>query len=261
MTDIDADEIMIEKPRRLRWDWVLPLFFKPRTTLQKVTEQEKGVWLAPLLILAVMAVIVVLVAGPIRQQAAMMGNNLPADFEYWMPEEQERYLASQASMTGPAFMYIFPALGALAGIVVRWFLMGSVLHIVLTLAGSRSSNTAALNLVSWASLPYALRSVVQIVGMLVSRSVISKSGLSGFISAEAGGFGLFMGALLAFVDIYLIWQVVLMLTGVVPMSRLAKGKAWALTLVAVLLVLALFALPGFIGARFSGGGSSIPIYF
>lgn len=262
MSDFDTDDNVLEKPRKFHWEWVFPLFFKPRATLEKVSSQEKGVWLTPLLILCTLAVIAVLVAGPIRQQAALSGGNLPADFQYWLQEEQDRYLASQASMNGPVSLYVFPALGALAGIFIRWFLLGSVLHLILTLAGSRSSNTSALNLVGWASLPLALRSVVQIIGMLTSRSLISKPGLSGFAAADATGAAAFFGAALALVDLYLIWQIILLLVGVVPMSRLAKGKAWVLTLVAVLILLALSALPGFISASLRGGsGGSIPIYF
>lgn len=261
MADLELDEPLLEKPRRLRWEWVFPLFFKPRATLQKVAEQEKGVWQSPLLILCVMAVIVVLVAGPIRMQAAQAGAALPEGFEYWLPEEQERYMESQASMNGPLTLYVLPALGAVAGIFIRWFLLGSILHLSLTLAGSRSSNTAALNLVGWASLPYALRSLVQIVGMLLSRSVINAPGLSGFAAQGAAGAAAFAGALLAFVDLYLIWQIILLLVGVVPVSRLARGKAWLLTLLAVAIVLALSALPGFLGAALGGNGTSTPIYF
>ncbi len=261
MSDFDIDDNVLEKPRKLHWEWVFPLFFKPRATLEKVSGQEKGVWLTPLLILCTLAVIAVLVAGPISQQAALSGGNLPPDFQYWLPEEQERYLASQASMTGPVSLYVFPALGVVAGIFIRWFLLGSILHLILTLAGSRSSNTSALNLVGWASLPLALRSLVQIIGMLTSRSLISKPGLSGFAAADATGATAFLGAILALVDIYLIWQIILLLVGVVPMSRLAKGKAWVLTLVAVAILLSLAALPGFISASLSGGGGSIPIYF
>lgn len=261
MTDIEVDESLQEQPRRLRWDWVLPLFFKPRRTLEKVVAQEKAVWLVPLLILSVFAVIVVLVAGPIRQQAALTGGNLPVDFQYWLPEEQERYMATQASMNGPAFTYAFPALGAVLGIWIRWFLLGIVLHLALTLAGSRSSNTSALNLVGWSSLPYALRSVVQVIGMWSTKSLISKAGLSGFIASEAGGFGAFLGAVLVFVDIYLIWQVILLLVGVVPMSHLSRGKAWMITIITVLLVIGLFALPSFLASQIGGGGSTITPFF
>lgn len=262
MTDIELDEPLQEKTRKLRWNWVFPLFFKPRRTLEEIGKEEKGVWLTPLLILSVLAILVVLVAGPIRTQAALGGGELPADFEYWMPEQQEQYLNSQTSMNGPLFVYVFPAVGALAGIWVRWFLLGSILHLLLTLAGSRSGNTAALNLVAWASLPYAVRSIVQIVSMLATRGLINKPGLSGFAAADASGLAAFLGALLVFIDIYLIWQVILLLIGVLPMSRLSRGKAWAFTLLAVLIVLALAALPGFISAQFSGGGGgSSPIFF
>ena len=85
-----------------------------------------------------------------------------------------------------------------------------------------------------------------------SRSLVKTPGLSGFAAAEPAGFSAFLAALLALIDIYLIWQFVLLLVGVVPVAGIARGKAWIITAIVFLLVLALRALPGFIGMQLSG---------
>ena len=87
------------------------------------------------------------------------------------------------------------------------------------------------------------------------------AGLSGFAAADASGLAAFLGALLVFIDIYLIWQFVLLLVGVLPLSGLSRRKAWVATLIAFLIVLTLRALPAFIGAKLSGLSTGGFFYF
>jgi len=241
-----------EHPRRLRFDWLLPLFFRPRRTLTQVGEQNHGVWLAPLLVLTLLVIVAALAAHPIRQQAAQMGSAIPPDFQYWSTDQQQAYMDAQANSSGPMFTLIFPALSALLGLWVSWFLLGSILHLALTLTGSRSSNIASLNLAAWASLPLGLRSIVQIVAMLANKQLIAGPGLSGFIASDATGFMLYLRSMLGFIDIYFLWMVILLLIGAVIISGMRRGKAWVTTLIAVLILLALQALPGFIGSQLGG---------
>lgn len=250
-----------DHPRRLHFEWLLPLFIRPRRTLGEIAEQNHSVWLTPLLTLSLLAIIAALVAAPIRQQAAQMGSEIPESFQYWSADQQQQYMEAQANSAGPLFTTIFPALSALLGLWVSWFLMGSILHLALTLTGSRSSNSAALNLAAWASLPLGLRSIVQMVAMLVNKQLIAGQGLSGFIAADATGFMLFVRSLLGFIDIYFLWMVVLLLIGAVIISGMHRRKAWVTTLAAVLILLALQALPGFLGAKLSGLSSNGGGYF
>lgn len=263
MTENEIETLNSGLPaRRLRFDWVIPLLLKPRPTLGQIVQQERAVWLAPLLILSLLALTLVLANGQAASSSAgppevKMG---PA-FEYYTPEQQAQVQQAMSTQRGPLFVYIFPALGALASLWISWFLLGSLLHLALTLGGSRSSNTAALNLAAWAALPLGLRYLVRTVAALATRQVITRPGLSGFVPAEAGGLAALAGGLLALVDLYLLWQVALLLIGVVPMSGLGRGKAWGITLAAVLVVMLLQALPVFVTAQLSGMAYSRPFYF
>ncbi len=240
------------KPRRLHFEWVLPLFFRPARTLKTVVEQDHPVWQTPLLILSVLAILVVLVGAPIRTQLSQQVGELPQDFQYWPPDQQEQYYASQANKANPMFIYIFPALGALIGIWLSWFLLGSILHLALTLSGSRGNSGQAINLVAWASLPFALRFIVTALAILINKRLIDSAGVSGFIAADAEGFTAFIRILLTFVDIYLIWQVILLMVGSLPLTGLSRGKAWTAVLVTVLLMLVLQAVPGYVSSLLSG---------
>ena len=256
-TDLSNDE----KPRRLHFEWVLPLFFRPARTLKTVVERDHPVWQTPLLILSVLAILVVLVGAPIRTQLSQQVGELPPDFQYWPPDQQEQYFASQANKANPLFIYLFPALGALIGIWLSWFLFGSILHLALTLSGSRGTSRQAINLVAWASLPFAIRSIVTLLAILINKRLIEAAGVSGFIAADSQGFASFMRVLLAFVDIYLIWQVILLMVGSLPLTGLSRGKAWTAVLISVLLMLVLQTVPGYVSSLLSGLEITRGIFF
>ena len=87
------------------------------------------------------------------------------------PEQQQQYMDAQSSMNGPATIYVFPAIGALAGLWLSWFLLGAFLHLVMTMLGGRGTNTSAFNIAAWASLPFAIRMIVQIIFMLTNKQL------------------------------------------------------------------------------------------
>jgi hypothetical protein len=250
-----------EPVRRWRWDWILPLFFRPRKTLTAAAEQDKGVWLLPLLLISLLLIFSVVASGPARLTQLQMGSGeTPPDFQYWTPEQQQQYFDSLQQAQGPVNLYVFPILGKLIGLWLVWFLTGSILHLILTLSGSRSSNTSALNVVGWASLPFGLRALLQGLAVLISKTPIQAAGLSGFVGSESAG-AAFLGPLLALVDIFLIWHFILLLVSARPLSKLPRSRAWLAVLVTLLILLALQAVPGFIGAKISGLSGSNPYFF
>ena len=255
------DEINIENGKnrlrdRFHFEWILPVLLKPRKGLQTIIEQEKPVWLTPLVLISALAILSVLIAGPMRVQDAQSGTNLPPDFMYYTPEQQEQFMQAQQSNSSPLFAYAFPAVGALVGIWVGWAILGGLLHLALTLAGSRSSSQTALNLAAWSSLPFAARFALQALYMLIQRHLIYNPAFSGF-AAE----GTFWASLLAQLDLFLAWQVVLLFIGAVPMSQLVPRKALTVTAIAILLTLLLGSLPGFITGLFSNIGPIQSFYF
>ncbi len=252
MAEIELDQLEASRPRKMHLDWLFPLFFRPGRTLKKVAEQGHAVWIAPILVLSILAILVVIAGGQPRTIQAQTNVEMPPDFQYWTPEMQQEYMDNQAKKTNAQYIYIFPALGALAGVWILWFLLGSILHLALTLAGSRGSNTAALNLVGWASLPFALRYIVQAIAILSSKQLIAAPGLSGFLAADGNGLMIFLRAVLAQIDLYLIWQVILLLVGVAPLTGLVRTKAWTAVLISVVIILALAALPALIGNQLGG---------
>jgi hypothetical protein len=118
-----------------------------------------------------------------------------------------------------------------------------------------------LNLVAWASLPFALRYLIQAVYLVSTNTAIRAPGLSGFIPSDAAGFLLFLRSFLSLVDIYLIWYLALLIGGVVIIAGVSRAKAIIVTAVLSLLFLAIQALPGFLLALFGGVQTQRPFFF
>ena len=251
MTDIDIDYEVEQKPQKFVLQWFLPILVKPRKIMSEIAEKEHAVWMAPLLALMVTALLLVLVSSPLVGQFSQSATQ-PEMYEYYSPEQQQQYQDAVNMGASPVVTVIFPLLGKFVGIWLGWIILGSILHLSLTLNGSRSNTRSALNIVAWSSVPFLIRDIIQIVAILVTKQLITDPGLSGFIAAEATGFTLFLKSMLAFIDLYFIWQLVLIGIGSIKISGLKASKAWLATLIAGLIFLILKSLPGFISAQLSG---------
>jgi hypothetical protein len=88
--------------------------------------------------------------------------------------------------------------------------------------------------------------------MLTSDQLIAGPGLSGFAPAGEGITSALLGGILSSIDIYLVWQIVLLYIGVRVSSQLPRAKCWLAVLLTMIIVLALRALPAAILAQFGG---------
>lgn len=224
---------------------------RPRRAFTEMVAESRSTWLMPMLVLTVTAILVVVVAGYLKSRAAMMGEvQLPPDWQYWTPDMQDNYMRAQQATQGATFVYIIPLVGALTALWLGWVLVAGLLHLGSTLLGGRGSMQGALNIVAWASLPFAIRDLLRVVYMLSAGHAIASPGLSGF-TTSAG----FLTQLLARIDIFVIWYIILLVIGFAIADGLTRGKAAVGVVVVMLLVL--MAQAG-LGSLTSGlGGSAV----
>ena len=249
-------------PRRWHFGLILPTLFQPRQTYQRIVAVDRGLVSTPLTVLALLSVISALVAGSIKEVAAASGQfELPPGFEYYTPEMQAQFQQAMTATSGPVFLYVLPTIMAVLGVVAGWLVVGWMLHLLLTLMGGRSSSRQTLNVVAWASLPFAARHVVRVGAMLANDRLISDPGLSGFVAGDAGNAAIFAAALLALIDIYVVWHIVLLVIGARTGDTLPALKAWTAVLFTVVLVLLVRALPALIAAQFTDVGVVRPFFF
>jgi hypothetical protein len=140
----------------------------------------------------------------------------------------------------------------LAGLWIGWVVVGGLLHLAFTMLGGRGSTGSAMTLVAWAWLPVGVRDLLRVVFMLVAQRAIQSPGLAGFAPVGEGNGPLFLGALLGLVDLFLVWQVALMVIGARAAEKLSTGKALAAVLIVVIVILLVQAG---VGALISSLGS------
>jgi hypothetical protein len=223
-----------------RWQpgWLVGTLFRPRRTFTKIAEQPGAAWLTPMLILSVTALIYVFVRGFLQARAAAMGEiPLPPDWQWWTPEMQNQYMQAQSATQGPVFVYVIPAVTGLAGLWVGWALIGSLLHFAFTLFGGRGSAASALNVAGWAWLPFGVRDLLRVIYMLIAQRTIASAGLSGFITPGESGGLIFLGQLLALIDLFVIWHILLLVIGMRASDGLSTAKSIGGVLIVILLAL------------------------
>jgi hypothetical protein len=253
MTDITLNP---RPARRFDLPRVRAMLLRPRPVFQEMTSESRATWFTPMLVLTITSILAVLVAGYLKSRAAMMGEiPLPPDWEFWLPEMQENYMRAQQATQGPTFVYIIPMIGALTRLWLGWLVLAGLLHFGSTLLGGRGSMQSALNVVAWASLPFAVRDVLRIVYMLSVGHAITSPGLSGF-SATSG----FVTQLLTRLDLFMLWHIVLLVIGLAITDGLPRAKAVAGVLVVILLVLLAQAGLGTLMAGFGGLAVQRPFF-
>ena len=238
-------EATLEPERRLPRSglgWVLPALFSPRATFPIIAAETRSVWLTPLILASLGSLLYAAAAGWLRSVAALGGElQLPPDFQYYPPEVQEQIMRAFQATSGPVFLYVFPALVALASVWIGWLLLSGMLHLTLTLLGGRGSIGTSLNLVAWAGLPLVIRDLVRVVAMLITDRLILHPGLSGFAPAGTGVGLLIFVEFIKLVDLYLIWTIVLLIIGSRASGNLTTGKAMVAVLISLVIGLALKA--------------------
>jgi hypothetical protein len=230
--------------------------FRPGKVYGEMASDGRSAWSTPMLILSLTAIMVVVVAGYLKTQTAMMGEvQLPPDWQYWTPDMQSNYMQAQQATQSPTFMYIIPMVGSLTGLWLGWLVLAGLLHLGSTLFGGRGSMQSALNVAAFASLPFALRDLLRIVYMLAASHTITSPGLSGF-AANPG----LVAQLLQHTDLFLIWNIILLAIGFSISDGLPRGKAVITVFTVILIVLLAQAGIGSLGSSLGGSAIQRPFF-
>lgn len=235
----------LEQPRRFHFDWLLPAFIRPRAIFAKIGEYAGGAWLTPLLLLTLLELVKAYFGGNARAQFAL-SQPVPQPDPGFGGFPQPGIEPVAPATPDMMITHIFPGALGVMGVWIAWLLVAAVLHLALTLLGGRSAMRNTMNVVAWAMVPFLVRGVANIIGYaMFPNEIINGLGLSGFAGEE----NLFFKALLEYVDIYLVWHVILLVIGSRFASGLGWGKAFGGVSVAVVIVLLLQALPGWVYAQ------------
>jgi hypothetical protein len=253
--------IPTQKVNHFNFKRLFAFLLHPRQVFEQISAEERPAWLLPMLLLSLGLLLRVVLTGFLNARAAAMGDvTLPPDWQWWSPDMQNNYMQGIQATQGPAFVYVIPAVTGLAGLWLGWPILSGLLHLFSTLLGGRGSQASTLNVVAWASLPFAVRDLLRVGYMLIAQHAIVSPGLSGFVSSMDGTVG-FLANLLKHADLFLVWHILLLVAGLYLLDSLSKSKTWLA--VGVILLLSLLAQAG-ISTLLSGLGGTVisrPFYF
>lgn len=253
MTDITLET---QPARRSGFAQLFVTLTHPRKVFAEMAAEARSTWLTPMLVLTVTSILVVVVSGYLKTRAAAMGEiPLPQDWQYWSPEMQNNYMQAQQATQGATFVYIIPLVGALTALWLGWILVAGLLHLGSTLFGGRGSMQGALNIVAWASLPFAIRDLLRVIYMFSAGHPIVSPGLSGFATTSG-----FFSQMLARFDLFVIWYVILLAIGFAIADGLTRGKAAIAVVLVILIVLAAQSGLGTLTSSFGGQAVQRPFF-
>jgi hypothetical protein len=236
--------------RRFDIPRIFAVLFNPRAVFAEMASETRATWLTPMLILSITAIFAVVTAGYLNSRAAALGEiSLPQDWQYWTPEMQNNYMQAQQATQGPVFMYVLPLIGSLTRLWLGWFVFAGLLHLGSTLSGGRGSMQGSLNTVGWANLPYAIRDILRLSYMFLAQHSITSPSLSGFASGPGFAFNMLAG-----VDLFLFWVILLLTMGLANTDGLTKGKSLVIVVLIMLLILSVGAGVAAMTAKLGGAG-------
>lgn len=250
-----------ETAQKARWPWLWGIFLKPRKTLAEVVSAGRGVWFPAILVLCLSAVLLAVANGAIRQRIGLDNPaQLPEYFQYYSQEQQQQFMNALQATSGTTFVFVLPAMAAIAKVVVGWLIVGSLVYLALTAVGSAVKAGTALNLVAWASMPFALRNLVRAGVVFGGGALIQAQGLSGFTPDGTGNALLFLNALLALVDLYWIGHVVLVNLGGRVAGKASATKTVTALTATLVIALILQALVGFGMAALASNVTALQVF-
>jgi len=249
-------------PLRLFITRIPKFLYRPSNVFEWIAAEKGRLWLPPMLVITGVTLLRILIDGWLQLRTASQGETpLPPDWTYYTPEMQTQYMQAAEATKSPVFVYILPVIIGLTAIWLGWIIISSLLHLTFMLAGGRGTNASALNLVAWASIPFAFRELLRVIYLLGARHPIISAGFSGFVTKTGSSGLLFASALLALIDIFLVWHITLLVIGAKRTETITTVKSFVVVIVVIALSLITQAGTSYLGSQLGDMMVTRPFYF
>lgn len=254
-------ETSTESEKRSLFSLLAGIITRPRATFQYLAREGRRAWWLPALLAILMAILPIIVAAPINTRKALEALEATQgilDPQTLSPEQQQQMEQAQKIVTSPLIITVFPSITAVLGLVVGWLVWAGALYLAGMVLGGHASFGNLFRMVVWAWVPYALRGFLQTLYILLTGQIIAHPGLSGLVAdnrpvgemltAPPTPGQLLASAFLGRIDLFLFWNLALLVLGTVAVTRLSARRATAL----VIGIWAIFTLIALIPVLISG---------
>jgi hypothetical protein len=230
---------------------LIDLIDRPGRTIATIAVQPRWAWVLPVVVTIAFAVVAIVVTlpyataspqGEIQRQLAA----LPA-------QQAEMVTAQLDRLQQPAVMLSIGIGSRLLWMLISWLFAAVILYFCILLFGADVGFGGLIAAVLWTWLPLSLRDIVQSAYVFVRGQPIANQGLSYVVSTgiPANDATNYIYAVLAQVDLFALWHVILVLALLITVARFSKGKAFFLALVYAALNLGLRLIPALLGRSFN----------
>jgi len=236
------------------WQALVGIIDRPRITFQSLLQREDWRrWAVPLLLYFLAFAVLTAVQTPYLrelalQQADLRLADLPAD------QADAARTTMEFTMSLPFMLatgIIFGGLALFIGVLAQT----GYLYLSAMLAGGRDTGFKGMFTVSaWSRIPLAIGFLVQAAFAAFSQGALRYPGLAPLVASgnQLEDAGNPLVALLARVDLFWLWHLVLVAIGLTVAARLSRGKSIVLTVVYAGLALAMALIPALLGQLFGG---------
>lgn len=247
-------------PLRILWAIVV----RPRATFRYLNESGRWFWWLPALLALIAVVLPIVVGSPISARMAREAvASVQAPMEETLsPEQRQQMEQAQQIAASPLIITVFPSITGALGLLVGWLAWAGALYLAGMVAGRHTSFGTLFRMVVWAWLPYALRGFLQTLYILLTGQLIVHPGLSGLVagsrtveemlSLPPTPGQMVASAFLGRIDLYLFWNLALLVVGTIAVTRLSPRVATVLVLGIWLLLTLIALIPTLIGGLMFG---------
>lgn len=240
-----------------RASWVsllVGILIRPSKTFRLIQEQGGRGWIITAVFILILTALPTVVAGPILQEKARQ-DFLAVQEQFEPPPGFEEEGVPDA-IGSPLFVVVLPAVGKIFSVIVAgWLIWSGAVHLLSMMSGGRNSFVQLLQTAVWAWLPFSVRDLLQIIFVLTTGQIIENPGLSGFaplsddpfVAPDAGQMAL--NTLLGYIDIYMFWNLALLVIGLSVMAQFSRRKSLGI----VLIIWSLFTLLSLLPSLLIGG--------
>lgn len=263
-----SEESVIVQPRRNFFALLWGMIRHPRTTLEYVDQTGGRTWVIMALLAAISVVILVVAVAPITARAAQEALQTQLQSQAGVSpggDDAEMQARISEFATNPLLTIVAPSLTGVIGILIGWLAWAGALHLISVIVGGDSQFGGMWRGVVWSYLPIALRNGLQSVYVLATGELIANQGLSGLVAGEQTVSELIasppspgrlaLQSLLAQIDLFNIWNLILLVVAVMTIARLSRRKAIWITLSVWGALMVVRMLVGIVPTLFAGGFS------